>query len=350
MCEHCQTKVLQAIDHDYKSFETGVIERRELRADDVAIDIKYCGICHSDISAVDGDWGTGIFPMVPGHEITGIVSAVGPEASKYQVGDRVGVGCFIQSCGECEYCLAGEEQFCTKGVVSVFNATDYDGNNTYGGYAKSIVVKEHFVIRIPDQLDLAVAAPLLCAGITTYNPMKKWGVGPGKKVAIVGMGGLGHIAIQFAHKLGAEVSVLGHSAAKEAEAAQFGADKYYLTNKPETFNELAGQFDFILNTVAVSLDVNAYVSLLKVNGVFVYVGLAGEAQEFFVGSLFGNEAIITASNVGGLPLTQEMIDFAAENEVKPKIELINADYVPKAYERVLASDVRYRFVIDMDTL
>jgi uncharacterized zinc-type alcohol dehydrogenase-like protein len=350
MCNTCQTKVLRALNSDHSSFERGYIERRELQAKDVAIDIKYCGICHSDIHQVDNDFGNAVYPMVPGHEISGVVSSVGSDVTKFKVGDKVGIGCFVDSCGECEYCLRGDEQFCTKGVVVVFNSTDYEGNNTYGGYANNIVAKENFVIGIPEAMDLAAASPLLCAGITTYSPMKKWNVGPGKKVGIIGMGGLGHIAVQFAHKMGAEVTVLGHSKSKQAEAAQFGADAYYLTSDPETFTSLAGQFDFILNTVAVSLDVNAFVRLLKVDGVLVYVGLATEPQEFYVGSLFGNQATITASNVGGIAMTQEMINFAAENEVLPKIEIISADQIEEAYERILNSDVRYRFVIDMATL
>ncbi|MBO0422944.1 NAD(P)-dependent alcohol dehydrogenase [Enterococcus plantarum] len=350
MCEKCQTKVLQATDSNYASFERSVIERRALKPDDVAIDIKYCGICHSDIHQVDNDFGAGAYPMVPGHEISGIVSAIGDQVTDFKVGDRVGVGCFVDSCGKCEYCLRGEEQFCVQGVVIVFNSKDYDGNLTYGGYSQSIVVKDRFVIHVPESLDLAEASPLLCAGITTYAPMKRWNVGPGKKVAIIGMGGLGHIAVQFAHALGAEVTVLGHSESKKNEAQQFGADAYYLTSDPETFKQLKGQFDFILNTVAVSLDVDLYLSLLTVNGAMVYVGLATEAQTFHVGSLFGNQATITASNVGGIPMTQEMINFAAEKNVLPRIEMITVDQVSVAYERVLNSDVKYRFVIDMETL
>lgn len=350
MCEKCQTKVLQATDSNYASFERSVIERRALKPDDVAIDIKYCGICHSDIHQVDNDFGSGVYPMVPGHEITGIVSAVGDQVTEFKVGDRVGVGCFVDSCGECDSCLRGEEQFCTQGVVVVFNSKDYDGNLTYGGYSQRIIVKDRFVIHVPGSLDLAEASPLLCAGITTYAPMKRWNVGPGKKVAIIGLGGLGHIAVQFAHALGAEVTVLGHSESKKNEAQQFGADDYYLTSDPETFKQLKGQFDFILNTVAVSLDVDLYLSLLTVNGAMVYVGLATQAQTFHVRSLFGNQATITASNVGGIPLTQEMINFAAENNVLPRIETITVDQVPDAYERVLDSDVKYRFVIDMETL
>ncbi|PNZ59403.1 alcohol dehydrogenase [Staphylococcus casei] len=352
MCEKCQTRVIQAVNSDYGSFETNVITRRELKADDVAIDIKYCGICHSDIHVVDNDFGSANFPIVPGHEITGVVSAIGSDVTKFKVGDRVGVGCFVDSCGVCEHCQNGDEQFCTEGVVIVFNSKGYDGELTYGGYANDIVVKDHFVIGIPDTLELDVASPLLCAGVTTYNPMKQWNVGPGKKVGIIGMGGLGHLAVQFAHKMGAEVTVLGHSKGKNEEAKRFGADAYELTTDPETFNKLKGKFDFILNTVAVSLDVDAYISLLKVNGAMVYVGLAGEPQTFHVGSLFGKQAILTASNVGGIAITEEMIQFAADNQVLPMIETIQANpkAVQEAYNRILASDVRYRFVIDMETL
>lgn len=352
MCEKCQTRVIQAVTSDYESFETNIITRRELREDDIAIDIKYCGICHSDIHVVDNDFGSANFSIVPGHEITGVVSAVGSDVTKFKVGDRVGVGCFVDSCGVCEHCQNGDEQFCIEGVVVVFNSKGYDGELTYGGYANDIVVKDHFVIGIPDTLDLDVASPLLCAGVTTYNPMKKWNVGPGKKVGIIGMGGLGHLAVQFAHKMGAEVTVLGHSKGKNEEAKRFGADAYELTTEVETFNKLKGKFDFILNTVAVSLDVDAYVSLLKVNGAMVYVGLAGEPQTFHVGSLFGKQAILTASNVGGIAITEEMIQFAADNQVLPMIETIQANpkAVQEAYNRILASDVRYRFVIDMETL
>lgn len=336
---------------DYSSFERGTIERRALRDDDVAIDIKYCGICHSDLHNVDNEFGGGVYPMVPGHEITGVVSAVGNKVTKFKVGDHVGIGCFIDSCSECEYCLRGDEHFCTKGVVVVFNTPDYDGNTTtYGGYAQSIVVKDRFVIAIPEKLDLAVASPLLCAGVTVYAPMKKWKVGPGKKVGIIGMGGLGHIAIQFAHKLGAEVTVLGHSAGKKDEAAQFGADAYRLTSEESTFKELAGTFDFILNTTAVVIDVDKFLGLLKVEGALVYVGITAKPQEFTSPSLIMAQRVLAGSLVGGIPLTQEMINFAAENDILPKIEMITIDQVPDAYKRILASDVRYRFVIDMATL
>ncbi|MEH7309052.1 NAD(P)-dependent alcohol dehydrogenase [Neobacillus drentensis] len=331
-------------------FEKTTIERRELEPNDILIDIKYTGICHSDIHNAFGEWGGGIFPMVPGHEIAGIVAAVGTEVTKFAVGDRVGVGCFVDSCGECEYCLKGEEQFCTKGVINTYNSIDFDGNPTYGGYSQKIVVKEGFVVRIPDALDLDVAAPLLCAGITTYSPLKNWNVGPGTRVAIVGMGGLGHVAIQFAHAMGAEVTVLSRSINKESEAFSIGADHYFATSDPVTFTELTGRFDLILNTVSANLDVNAYLSLLRVDGTLVNVGAPAEPDQYHVFSLIMGRRSIAGSLVGGIRETQEMLDFAAENGIVPKIEVIGADDVDEAYQRVLRSDVRYRFVIDIATL
>ncbi|WP_412677446.1 NAD(P)-dependent alcohol dehydrogenase [Bacillus smithii] len=331
-------------------FERTTIERRELRPDDVLIDIKFCGICHSDIHNAFDEWGGGKFPMVPGHEIAGIVVAVGSEVTKFAVGDRVGVGCFVDSCGKCEYCLNGEEQFCTKGVINTYNDEDYDGNLTYGGYSQKIVVKEDFVVRIPDALDLDVAAPLLCAGITTYSPLKHWNIGPGKKVAIVGMGGLGHVAIQFAHAMGAEVTVLSRSMDKKSEALSFGADHYFATSNPATFSELAGRFDLMLNTVSANLDVDAYLSLLRVDGTLVNVGAPAEPDQYHVFSLIMGRRSIAGSLVGGIRETQEMLDFAAQHGITPKIEVISADQVDEAYQRVLRSDVRYRFVIDISTL
>lgn len=345
----CQTKVLSAASAKAK-FERTTIERRDLRPQDILIDIKYSGICHSDIHSAYDEWGGGIFPMVPGHEIAGIVEAVGSEVSKFKVGDRVGVGCFVDSCGECEYCLNGDEQYCTKGVVQTYNNLDYDGNPTYGGYSQKIVVKEGFVVRIPDSLGLDVASPLLCAGITTYSPLKHWNAGPGKKVAIVGMGGLGHMAIQYAHALGAEVTVLSRSMDKKDEALRFGADHYYATGDAETFKTLAGRFDLILNTVSANLNVDAYLSLLRIDGTMVNVGAPAEPDQFSVFSLIMGRRSIAGSLVGGIAETQEMLDFSAEHGVVPQIEVISADQVDEAYERVLRSDVRYRFVIDVATL
>ncbi|MEC1292545.1 NAD(P)-dependent alcohol dehydrogenase [Bacillus mojavensis] len=349
MCNHHKTRVL-SVPNAKAKFEQTTIERRELRAHDVLIDIKFSGICHSDIHSAFDEWGGGIFPMVPGHEIAGVVVAVGAEVTKFAVGDRVGVGCFVDSCGECEYCLSGEEQFCTKGVVQTYNSLDYDGNPTYGGYSQKIVVTDRFVVRIPDSLELDVASPLLCAGITTYSPLKHWNVGPGKKIAIVGVGGLGHLAIQFAHALGAEVTVLSRSMNKKEEALELGADHYYATSNQATFTELAGRFDVILNTVSANLDVDAYLSLLRIDGTLVNVGAPAEPDKYSVFALIIGRRSLAGSLVGGIPETQEMLDFAAQHGIAPKIEVIRADQVDEAYERVLRSDVRYRFVIDMSTL
>lgn len=287
--------------------------------------------------------------MVPGHEIAGLVSEVGSKVTKYVVGDHVGVGCFVDSCGECDYCLKGEEQFCRKGVVVVFNSVGYDGNVTYGGYSQNIVVKEDFVVRIPDSLELDVASPLLCAGITTYSPLKRWNAGPGKKVAVLGMGGLGHLAVQFAHAMGAEVTVLSQSN-KKKESLELGADHYFATSDPATFKELASQFDIIINTVSANINFDAYVSLLSVDGTIVNVGLPTEEDHFHVSSIIFGRRNIAGSLVGGIRETQEMMDFSAQHGITPKIEVIRANQVDEAYERVLRSDVRYRFVIDMSTL
>jgi len=345
----CKTHVL-SVPSAKAPFEKTIIERRQLRPNDVLIDIKFSGVCHSDIHSAYGEWAGGIFPMVPGHEIAGIVTAIGSEVTKFAVGDRVGVGCFVDSCGECEYCLSGEEQYCTKGVINTYNSLDYDGHPTYGGYSQKIVVKEGFVVRIPDALNLDVAAPLLCAGITTYSPLKHWNAGPGKKIAIVGMGGLGHLAIQFAHALGAEVTALSRSMNKKDEAMELGADHYFATSDPATFTELAGHFDLILNTVSANLNVDAYLSLLRVDGTLVNVGAPAELDKYHVFSLIMGRRSIAGSLVGGIRETQEMLDFASEHGIEPKIEVIRADQIEEAYERVLRSDVRYRFVIDISTL
>jgi len=331
-------------------FEKTIIERRALRPYDVSIAIKFSGICHSDIHSAHGDWAGGIFPMVPGHEITGIVTEVGEKVSKFAVGDRVGVGCYVDSCGECEYCLRGEEQYCTKGHVATYNSLDYDGNPTYGGYSQRIVVTERFVVHIPDPMELDVASPLLCAGITTYSPLKRWNAGPGKRVAILGMGGLGHVAIQFARAMGAEVTVLSRAGDKKQEALGFGADEYFSTLDPDTFKKLAGRFDLILNTVSAAIEVDLYLSLLRVDGTLVNVGAPAEPSQYQVFSLIMSRRSIAGSLVGGLPETQEMLDFAAEHGIAPQIEVIRADQVDEAYDRILRSDVRYRFVIDISTL
>lgn len=344
-----EVKALQAkTKGDFTSFEHTVITRRDLRPDDVAIDIKYCGICHSDVSMVQ--WQGSHYPMVPGHEIAGIVTAVGSEVTDLKLGDRVGVGCFVNSCGKCAACKAGQEQFCEKGVIIVFDSEDYDGTVQKGGYSQAIVVKDHFVLSIPDKLSLADAAPLLCAGITTYNPLKRYNIGADSKVAIIGLGGLGHIAVQFAAKMGADVTVFGHSESKRDEAQYFGATGYEILKDPEDFQPLQGQYDFILNTLAVDLDLDNYLPLLKLDGVMCYVGIPSDDIHFNLFSIFGNQAKITASNVGGIALTQEMLNFAAEHDIKPQIEMIGIDDVADAYQNILDSKVHYRYVIDMSTL
>jgi uncharacterized zinc-type alcohol dehydrogenase-like protein len=330
--------------------ERTTIERRALGEHDVHIDIKFCGICHSDIHQVDHDWGRGLFPMVPGHEIAGIVAAVGPAVTRFAAGDRVGVGCFVDSCGACEHCVAGEEQFCAKGVVATYNAKDYAGEPTYGGYSEAIVVTDRFVVKIPDALALDVAAPLLCAGITMYSPLKRWNAGPGQQVAIVGMGGLGHVGVQLAVAMGAEVTVLSQTLSKQEDGLRYGAKDYYATSDRATFKTQRGRFDLIVNTVSANLDLDAYLGLLKPGGALVSVGLPTEPDTFGAFSLIGRNRILAGSNVGGMPATQEMLDFCAEHGVAPAIELIGADQVGKAYERVPRSDVRYRFVIDIATL
>jgi uncharacterized zinc-type alcohol dehydrogenase-like protein len=327
-------------------FEQTTIERRELRPRDVQIEVKYCGICHSDIHQVRDEWGGSIFPMVPGHEIAGVVAAVGSEVGDFAVGDRVGVGCMVDSCGECEYCLAGEEQFCVKGNVQTYNARDYDGEVTYGGYSRQITVKDHFVVNIPDSIELQDAAPLLCAGITTYVPLKHWHVGEGTKVAVIGMGGLGHVGVQIAAAMGAEVTVLSQSLSKKEDGLRFGAKHYYATSERETFRELKSSFDLILNTVSANLPLDAYLRLLRVDGAMVTVGAPSEQDKVHAFSLIIGRRSLAGSSIGGLPDTGEMLDFCAEHGVRPAIELISADDVDGAYDRVVNSDVRYRFVID----
>ncbi|WP_405991246.1 NAD(P)-dependent alcohol dehydrogenase [Streptomyces sp. NBC_00986] len=330
--------------------ERTTIERRAVREFDVLIDIKFAGICHSDIHQAREGWGEAIFPMVPGHEIAGIVSEVGPGVTKFQVGDRVGVGCLVDSCRECDNCKAGLEQYCTGGNVGTYNAVGKDGEPTYGGYSEKVVVDENFVLGIPEGISLDEAAPLLCAGITLYSPLKHWNAGPGKKVAIVGMGGLGHMGVKIAHALGAEVTVLSQSLRKQEDGLKLGADHYYATSDPKTFEELRGTLDLIVSTVSAPLDLGAYLSLLKTDGALVNVGAPEEPVSLNLFSVIGGRKTLAGSGIGGIPETQEMLDFCAEHGFGAEIELISADQINEAYERVLASDVRYRFVIDTATI
>jgi alcohol dehydrogenase (NADP+) len=326
------------------------IERRDVGPKDVLIEIKYAGVCHSDIHTVRGDWGPITYPQVVGHEIVGVVADVGSEVTLHQVGDRVGVGCMVNSCRECENCLAGMEQYCLKGNIQTYNGVDVDGSITQGGYSTHVVVVEDFVLRVPESIPFDAAAPLLCAGITTYSPLAHWNAGPGKKVAVVGMGGLGHMAVKIAHAMGAEVTVLSQSLRKQDDGLKLGADHYYATSDADTFTQLANTFDLIVNTVSAPLDLDAYLRLLRLDGTLVNVGAPAEPLPLHVFTLFGNRRSFAGSGIGSIGETQEMLDFCAEHGIAPEIELITADYINEAYERVLKSDVRYRFVIDTASL
>jgi uncharacterized zinc-type alcohol dehydrogenase-like protein len=326
------------------------IDRREVGPNDVLIQIEYAGICHSDIHTVNGDWGPQPFPVVPGHEIVGLVTDVGADVTRHQVGDHVGVGCMVNSCGECVNCRAGNEQYCVKGNIGTYAATDVDGTTTQGGYSTHVVVDADFVLRIPEGLDPAAAAPLLCAGITTYAPLKHWNAGPGRQVAVVGLGGLGHMAVKIAHALGAEVTVLSQSLKKQEDGLRLGADHYYATEDPATFEQLASRFDLIVNTVSARIDLDAYLGLLAVDGTLVNVGAPPEPLSVNAFSLIGGRRSFAGSMIGGIAQTQEMLDFCAEHGIAADVEVIAAEQVNEAYKRVLASDVRYRFVIDGATL
>ncbi|AOY71483.1 NAD(P)-dependent alcohol dehydrogenase [Arthrobacter sp. TES] len=326
------------------------IERREVGPHDVHIDIKFAGICHSDIHTVRGEWGPQQYPLAPGHEIAGIVTEVGSEVTKHKVGDRVGVGCMVNSCKECANCEAGEEQYCLNGNVGTYGSVDLDGTITQGGYSSDVVVNEDFVVSIPESLDLDVAAPLLCAGITTYSPLRHWGAGPGKKVAVVGLGGLGHMAVKLASAMGAEVTVLSQSLKKMEDGLKLGAKDYYATSDPATFEKLGGTFDLIINTVSASIDISAYLKLLALDGTLVNVGAPAEPLPVQAGALIGGRRSFAGSAIGGIRETQEMLNFCAEHGLGAEIEVIPAEKINEAYERVLASDVRYRFVIDAATI
>jgi alcohol dehydrogenase (NADP+) len=328
------------------------IERRDVGPHDVAFDIKFAGICHSDIHTVKAEWGEPNYPVVAGHELAGVVTEVGSEVTKFKVGDHVGVGCFVDSCRECDNCKAGYQQYCTGegGMIGTYNAIGKDGTPTYGGYSQATVVDENYVLNIPDSIPLDKAAPLLCAGITLFSPLHHWGAGPGKKVAIIGLGGLGHMGVKIAHAMGAEVTVLSQSLKKMEDGLRLGADEYYATSDPDTFEKLAGTFDLILNTVSANLNLGEYLGLLKLDGTLVELGAPEHPLEVPFFPLAAMRRNVSGSMIGGIPETQEMLDFCAKHDVTPEIEVISADDVNEAYERVLASDVRYRFVIDTATL
>lgn len=330
--------------------EPATIERRDPKPHDVVIDIAYAGICHSDIHTARGEWGKTAFPVVPGHEIAGIVSAVGTEVTRYSVGDRVGVGCFVDSCRECEPCRRGEEQYCERGMTGTYNAVDRYGDPTHGGYSTAIVVDENYVCGIPEGIGLDEAAPLLCAGITLFSPLRHWNAGPGKKVAIVGLGGLGHMGVKIAHAMGAEVTVLSQSLKKMEDGLRLGADHYHATSDPGTFRTLRNEFDLIVNTVSANLPIQKYLGMLAINGTLVELGLPEHPIEIPAFAVTANRRSFAGSMIGGIAETQEMLDFCAEHGIGSEIEVIGADKINEAYDRVVASDVRYRFVIDTATL
>lgn len=342
----------RAVSGPTDKFQAITLDRRDVGPKDVLIEIKFAGICHSDIHTARGEWREIEYPFVPGHEIVGIVTEVGPEVTKHKVGDRVGVGCLVNSCGKCEYCKEGNEHYCETGSVGTYASYDKygDGKLTQGGYSSHIVVTENFVLHIPDGLEMDEAAPLLCAGITTYSPLRHWNAGPGVKVGVIGMGGLGHMAVKIAHAMNAEVTVLSHSDKKREDSDAFGADHYVNTSEEGALDSLKRSLDLIINTVSVVTDVDTYLALLRPQGTMVNVGAPPEPLSVNAFSLLGGRKSLSGSNIGGIRETQEMLDFCAEHHVAPQIEKITADQIDEAYERVVNSDVRYRFVIDNATL
>jgi alcohol dehydrogenase (NADP+) len=325
-------------------------ERREVGPDDVQIEILYSGICHSDIHQVRDEWGGSIYPMVPGHEIVGKIIKTGSNVTRFKVGDLAGIGCFVDSCRTCANCLEHEEQHCLNGLVATYNSRDKQGNPTYGGYSTNIVVDEKYTLHVSEKLSLPGVAPLLCAGITTYSPLRHWKVGKGQQVAIVGLGGLGHMGVKFAAAFGAEVTVLSTSPSKKADALALGAHHFAVTKDADTKKLLRNKFDFILNTVSAPHDYNEYLGMLRMNGTMVVVGIPPAPLPVAAFSLIGGRRSLAGSMIGGIKETQEMLDYCAEHNIVSDVEIINADYINTAYERVLQSDVKYRFVIDTASL
>ena len=327
------------------------LERRTVGPKDVQFDIVYCGVCHSDLHMAKNEWGGTVYPIVPGHEMVGKVTNVGNAVKKFKVGDLVGVGCLVDSCRDCDNCKKGLEQFCRNGSTGTYNGKDkISGGVTYGGYSKQIVVTEDFVLKVSEKLPLANVAPLLCAGITTYSPLRHWKVGKGHKVAVVGLGGLGHMAVKFAASFGAEVTMLSTSSSKEKDARLLGAHHFALTKNPEDLKTLTGTFDFIIDTVSAPHNYNQYLNMLNTDGVMICVGAPPTPSEIMAFSLIGGRKSLAGSLIGGLPETQEMLDYCAEHNIVSEVEVIAMDYINTAYERMLAGDVKYRFVIDMNTL
>ena len=324
--------------------------RRETGAHDVQIEILYCGVCHSDIHQARGEWGNSVFPMVPGHEIVGRVTKVGDHVKHFKVGDLAGVGCFVDSCRECNNCKEGIEQYCDSGMIGTYNGVDKDGSPTYGGYSTQIVVDEKYTLHVSDKLPLEGVAPLLCAGITTYSPLKHVGVKKGDKVAVLGLGGLGHMAVKFAVAFGAEVTMLSSSPSKKADAERLGAHHFALTSDEATMRGLQNHFDVILNTVSAQHDYITYLNLLRTNGTMIVVGVPPNPVQIHAFPLIMQRRSIIGSLIGGIKETQEMLDFCADNNIVSDVEVIKMDYINEAYERIIKSDVRYRFVIDLASL
>ncbi len=326
-------------------------DRREVGPNDVALEIAYAGICHSDIHQVHEEWGPALFPMVPGHEIAGTVTKVGSSVTKFKVGDLIGVGVFVDSCRKCDNCKAGLQQYCAESMTGTYNGYERDGKTVaMGGYSNYFVVNEDYAVTIPANLPLEGVAPLLCAGITLYSPIKHWNVGPGKKVAVMGLGGLGHMGVKFAVAMRAEVTVLSHSPLKEKDALAMGAHHFVSTKDEKIFADHAKEFDVILNTISAEIDINLYLNLLKLDGTLVVIGLPGKPYAVHVGSLLNGRRSIGGSMIGGIPELQEMLNFCGEHTIVSDVEVIKADYINEAYTRTIASDVKYRFVIDASTI
>ncbi|MCY7377100.1 MAG: NAD(P)-dependent alcohol dehydrogenase [Pyrinomonadaceae bacterium] len=340
-----------AVKSAESSFEAFDFERRELGAKDVLIEIQFCGVCHSDIHQARNEWGNSMYPMVPGHEIVGRVAQIGADVSKFKTDDFAGIGCFVDSCGECENCAQDFEQFCLTHCSQTYNSTEMDKKTpTFGGYSSQYVVDENYALRISDTKNLAAVAPLLCAGITTYSPLKRFNVREGQKVGIIGLGGLGHMGVKFAVSMGAEVTVFSTSPSKEDDARKLGAHNFVVTKEPENMKPLAGKFDFILDTVSAVHDLNMYLKLLKLKGVMVLVGAPEKPSEVPAFSLISNNRTLAGSGIGGIAETQEMLDYCAENDIVSDVEIIPIQQIEAAYERTVKGDVRYRFVIDMQSL
>jgi uncharacterized zinc-type alcohol dehydrogenase-like protein len=326
-------------------------DRRDLRPNDVAMEVLYCGVCHSDLHTARNDWGGTVYPAVPGHEIVGRVTGIGADVTRYKIGDRVAVGCIVDSCQHCDQCHKGEEQYCRNGRTDTYNAPDrITGDNNFGGYSKHLVVREEFVLRVPDGLDLAKTGPLLCAGITTYSPLRTWNVGPGSRVGVIGLGGLGHMAVKLAAAMGAHVTVMSRTADKKADALALGADELLVSTDPKAMKTAASTFDLIIDTVPVKHSIDPYMPLLDIDGTLVIVGQVGPLNEpSTVPAILGRRRV-AGSLIGGIAETQEMLDFCARKNILPDVEMIRMDQINEAFDRMERADVRYRFVIDMASL